>query len=379
MKKKLCGGKILQKIDGELQLVKSDLYFDNEHANLDGLTSKYEEIDISGMCLVLPFFNLHSHLGESLYFKYITGKNWDITKYLKYTEEIMSNLSKKEKDIFWEKSAKIAAQDMKKYGTLGFCAARSTKIAREFGFLTMSGYPIMNSKKLLKFKEEGVEGFLKFYNENNDKDSLVGVFLHSVYANDEDSFKLALDCMELGAKFLTVHVSEDYDTYQLEKKIHGMSAIEVLEKYGLLNEKTILVHCGYCNEQDLELIKKREAIICVCPISNKFLNTKMPNLYLLEEKKIKWCICSDGLATGRTFSLLEQVKEARKKFPLIPLERYIDSIIYTPLVYFKDKYQEDIKNWIGNIFLVVDYDGDNIEEILDRLINGSLTYQLRSY
>lgn len=380
MRKKLFGGKILQKKGTDLSINFQEIYCDNGKVTLYNPLLNYKEINMEGKCILPAFFNMHSHLGESLFFNSISGKNWSLLKYLNYTESITNKMTKIQKEMFWEQSAIITAKKMKAEGTIGFCAARSTKIAEKFNLLNMSGYPIMNSPKLIKFKEEGIKGFYKFYNENNSTNSSVGIFFHSVYANDDNSFKLALESMKLGAEFITVHVSEDYDTYLLENKIHGMSAIELLNKYNLLNEKTILVHCGYCSEQDLDLISKKGALICVCPISNNFLNTKMPNLYLLEEKKIPWCISSDGLATGRTFSLLKQINEAKKQYPLIPIEKYINSITSIPGLYFKrNSYSGIIEKDTISTFLVVDYEGNDLNELFENLLNNKLKYQLISF
>ncbi len=54
--------------------------------------------------------------------------------------------------------------------------------------------------------------------------------MHSVYANDIESFELAKECIDRGAEFITVHISEDEETTKLEKSAHGMSAIELLDK-----------------------------------------------------------------------------------------------------------------------------------------------------
>lgn len=378
MRRKLFGGKILQRQERKLILSPLDIYCDKGQVTEYNSELEYKEINMKGKCILPSFFNIHSHLGESLYFSAILGEDWNILKYLKYTEQINLKMTKLEKEKFWMQSAIIAAEEMKKEGTIGFCAARSTEIAEKFNLLTMSGYPIMNSSKLIKFKENGIEGFKKFYKKNNTETSSVGIFFHSVYANDESSFKLALNCIKEGAEFITVHVSEDKATYLLENQIHGMSAIKILDKYSLLNERTILVHCGYCTDEDLELIKKRRAIIGICPISNKILNTKMPNLYVLEEKKIPWCICSDGLSTGRTFSLIDQIKEAKKNYPLISIERYFESITSIPGLYYnRSLYSGLIEKGVINSFLIADYEGDNVVELLNGILSGKIKYEFK--
>lgn len=380
MKRRLCGGKVLRRNHNRYELCEEDLFCDEGKIAEYNHLIHYQEIDMSGKCILPPFFNMHSHLGETLFYDSVSGNHWTLEKYLSHTGNINASMDKVEREEFWENSAVLAAEQMKKEGTAGFCAARSAGIADKYDLLTMSGYPIMNSEKLAEYKINGLSKFQENYSEYSSEKCSVGVFLHSVYANDEASFNLAVDCMKNGAEYLTVHVSEDYDSYLLEKQKYGISAIKVLDNYGLLNENTILVHCGYCTEEDFDLIKERRAVVCVCPISNRFLNTKMPDLYMLEEKNIPWCIASDGLATGRTFSLLEQVKEAKKEFPLISNERFMDSITYTPgRIFQKESYDGTLNAGVNSTLLIVDYETEDTEELMRELIYGNVKFQLIKY
>ncbi|MDE7018333.1 MAG: amidohydrolase family protein, partial [Lachnospiraceae bacterium] len=201
-------------------------------------------------------------------------------------------------------------------------------------------------------------------------------FLHSVYANDAESFMLARECMDMGAEFVSVHVSEDLFTAELEKMTHNMSAVALLDKYGLLSEKTILVHCGYCSDEDLMMVKNSGAVISVCPVSNKFLNTRMIDLYKLEDLGIPWCLSTDGLGTGRTFSLLAQVKCARKEYPDISLEKYWTSITSVPGRFFRNYlYTGNLEIGTRSTFIKTEYKGADANELIEGLVEGKIGYK----
>ena len=328
--KKIVNARVIYNRNGELYLDNKPIFIhegivvDEDNANCD-----FEEYNMHGKIIMPGLFNIHSHLGESLYTD-VYGDDWTIDAYLKHTDNINKVMSSDERNLFWLKSARITVEQMQRYNTVGYCAARSAGISSEMGILTMSGYPIMNNVKLLEYKKLGIEGFIKYNKKSNSEKCSVGVFLHSVYANDQDSFELAKLCMNNGAEFLTTHVSEDYATMIQEKAMHGMTAIEVLDINGLIGESTILVHCGYVSESDLELIKKRGASICICPISNEFLNTKMVDINKLNEIGIPWFIGTDGLATGKTFSLRDQVNMAKKYYSDIRFVDYFAGITSRP-------------------------------------------------
>ena len=337
--------------------------------------NKINNLDKECSGVLLPsFFNIHSNLGESI-FRHIEGADWTISKYLEYTEKYNDQLSKEQKAKCWIESARFSAQEMWSQGTVGFCAARSAEIADEYNMLTMSGYPIMNSNKLASYKEAGIKGF-KEYLDNKSVNNSIGVFLHSVYANDIESFKLAKECTNMGAEFITVHISEDEETANLEKSVHGISAVELLDKYGLLSEKSILVHGGYCTESDLTIVKARGTIMVICPISNIFLNTKMIDLELLEKLEIPWCIASDGLGTGRTFSLIEQVKAAKNVYSSISTEKFWRSITTIPgRVFGNALYTGNIEVGVKSTFINAEYDGNDVDELLEGILNGKINYK----
>lgn len=275
---------------------------------------------LMGPCL----FNIHCHLGESLY-ALDPSQQWNIKKYIEYTESINSNLTDADKAIFWEQSARLTASKQLENGVSGICAARSADICKQFRLNCMTGYPIMNSDKLRCYKNKGIEGFLRFLTDGKTNNCSVGVFFHSLYSNDDESLRLASSCMERGAEFLTIHISEDQETRILEMKAFGQEPIKVLNNYGLLNERTIIVHGGFLSSNELDLISKRNATIAICPISNKVLNTRMPDLRRIRDLGINWCIASDGLATGKSFSLLDQIEELKKYYPDISSYELYDS------------------------------------------------------
>ena len=234
----------------------------------------------------------------------------------------------------------------------------------------------MNSQKLIDYKNAGIDGFQRYLNQNKLKTNKIGLFLHSVYANDAASFKLAKECIDMGAEFITVHIAEDEETARSERHTHGASAVEILDKYGLLSEKTILVHCGFCSDEDLSVVKKRGATISICPVSNIFLNTKMVDLKLLEMLGIPWCIGSDGLGTGRTFSLPEQVRTAQKAFPDVSWEKYWNSITTVPGMIFKnDLYTGNIEVGVKSTFLRTEYYGNDANELIQGLLEGKIGYK----
>lgn len=93
----------------------------------------------------------------------------------------------------------------------------------------------------------------------------------------------------------------------------------VYDKYNLLTPKTILAHCIYLNDEEIELIKDRKCIIAHCPTSNKFLRSG-----IMEAKKYINTGLKVGLGTdvagGYSLSMLNEAMEACEVSKLLSVQ-----------------------------------------------------------
>jgi cytosine/adenosine deaminase-related metal-dependent hydrolase len=291
-------------------------------------------IDCKGKVIIPSLFNVHCHLGESI-FKNIEGNDWTLEKYLKYTTEYNDGLDSENRNVQWLESAEYTIQKCTKNAIANICSARSAEMSRKYGIRNMAGYPIMQGQKLKEYYDEGLGGFKKYLLDNKSESCSVGVFLHSIYMNNTEGLALAKECMKSGADFITVHISEDENTRNKELKTYGRDSVYVLKDYELLSSKSLLVHCGKISDDEKGLIKEANAAIAICPISNSFLNSGMIDIYSLCDVGINWYIASDGLATGRTFSLFEQAEYIKKVYPKLDYAELFKRMTIYPAEHFQ--------------------------------------------
>lgn len=319
--------------------------------------------------LIPSFCNLHSHLGECM-FRHISGTDWTLERYLSYTEKYNKNYYQDELDVKWNDSAIQSINSMKESGTSVFCSARSADVATKNQLNTMAGYPIMNSNKLKRFKEAGINGFISYKEKYLSRKISVGIFLHSLYANNDDSIAFTKECLSAGAEFLTIHISEDCLSRKKEISAFGKPAINTLFDFGLLSSTTILVHCCFTSFSELELIKQSGAIIVVCPMSNIFLNSVIPNINVLNDLDVPWCIGTDGLATGRSFSLIDQANCLLNYYPNISYTELFRRITSIPGKYFnRPIYSGIIEPNTEAKFNLVSYNGTNSRDLFYGIFN----------
>ena len=326
--------------------------------------------DLKG-CFVIPsLFNTHVHLGESL-FRNIKGI-WTLEKYLDYTNAYNNNLDANQRGNKWNESALYTIANMIKNGCSTICSARSG-IAQEFGLKVLSGYPLMASGKLESFFKEGILGYQKFRKDNNKVGISSGLFIHSLYQIESEYLKLSQEIQNEGIDFLTTHISETENTRNKEISKFGKRPIETLLENKLLGFKTILVHCNYLDAFELKLVAARKSSITICPISNIFLGEKPLNPQLLDEYGVEWYISTDGVATGRTFSMFRQLRCIKRLYPDVDFQNLFESITIRPARKFLiNNYAGEIKEGYAADFVIIDYKtGVNASNIFDWLINDT--------
>ncbi len=339
----------------KLVKVNNDFYLeDNKKLN--------EITKLENAIVEIPYYyNIHSHLGENLY-RDIDGDGWSISKYLEYVFSITKSLSKEQLQEKTEQSFNEVVQYSKDNMIAGICASRSAFVCDLHNLNNLAGYPIMKVEQRSEYLNNGLNGFLEYKNKYENDSCIVGVSIHSLYTNTEKELEFAKLCVDNGAKFVTIHVSEDLETRAKEIEIYNSKPIATLKRYGLLSENTIIVHCGHLDDDDLKLVQEYNATLVLCPISNVFLNTRIVDVYKLDELKINWCIATDGLATGRTFSMEEQSLLVKKIFKKISYKELYDRCSFTPREFFKnlDSYNNTIKIRVSC---------NNKEELFSNIIN----------
>ncbi|MBW1617066.1 MAG: amidohydrolase family protein [Deltaproteobacteria bacterium] len=111
----------------------------------------------------------------------------------------------------------------------------------------------------------------------------------------------------------------DYKGWGLPAK----SSVSHLENLNILDRLTILVHLTFASEEDLRIIKKRGANICLCPRSNYNLHDKLPSIETILKLGINACFGTDSLASADTLDILDETAFIAKKFPEISAEKLL--------------------------------------------------------
>lgn len=286
-----------------LTFQKNDILINNDKIELIGKNIKnYDKLFDAKDKLIMPgFINSHVHFGECFARGY--EDNLNTFKYIEYADSI--NINQKYSEDIRRISTNISLLENLSFGNttvVGIRGFQETIDSKVRGYL---GYPFMKSNKLSKYLKKPFENFNKLLETDIIKNY---IFLHSLTTVDRKILKRISEYFNSHNVYLALHLLETKDERKIIKEMYSTDVIELLKEFKLLNERTLLIHCSYLTRKEIEIVKKYNCSICLCPISNLKLNNKLPLIKEMYKQKINLLLGTDGGATNDSFSLIEEMK-----------------------------------------------------------------------
>ena len=138
------------------------------------------------------------------------------------------------------------------------------------------------------------------------------IFCHSPYTCSEKTLVKAKEAAdELGILF-QVHAAETEQEHILGGKNPERSVIAYLDRIGVLDEKTLLVHAVWVDDTDLKIIRDRGCPVAHCAQSNMKLASGIAPVPRMLETGITVGMGTDGCASNNNLDLLEEMDTAAK-------------------------------------------------------------------
>lgn len=132
---------------------------------------------------------------------------------------------------------------------------------------------------------------------------------HSLHAATiemvQEGHKLA---REFGSKF-HIHVAEEpFEVEQVKKEFGGLTPIEVLDKYGVVDERTVIIHGVWLKDSEIKLLGEKGGNLVYCPSSNMFLADGITNIPLMKKSGVRIGLGSDGACSNNRISVFEEMR-----------------------------------------------------------------------
>jgi 5-methylthioadenosine/S-adenosylhomocysteine deaminase len=146
------------------------------------------------------------------------------------------------------------------------------------------------------------------------------VFCHSPYTCSTDTLVQAKRlCDEFGLIF-QIHAAETRWEDEHIRSLHGVSPVAYLDRIGVLDERTLLIHCVCVDAPDIGVIAKRRAKISHNPESNMKLASGVAPVAEMLKAGVSVGLGTDGCASNNDLDLFQAMDLTAKLHKVTSLD-----------------------------------------------------------
>lgn len=259
----------------------------------------------------LPLVNAHTHAGM-VGFRGM-GRDLPLDKWL--NDCIWPAEAKMVNPDFIYEQTKLAIAEMKNNGIAAFMdmyfyEEQVARAAEEMEMRVVLGEGLLDIKGQEHFEKDfqETERLLEKY-KSNDWVS-VSVAPHSIYTVNEKNLIRSKELAKKHNAIFQTHLAETKKEFDDCVKERGLTPVEYLEKNGCLDERTVLAHCVWLTDTDIQILAKRKAIVAHCPLSNLKLGSGIASIAKMIEAGVVVAIGTDGAASSDRLDIWEAGKFA---------------------------------------------------------------------
>lgn len=189
------------------------------------------------------------------------------------------------------------------------------KVAKKFGLRALIGKTLMDRNSPAQLQEDADQALKdserlirKWHKTGNGKLRFALTPRFAITCSDE----LLQGVRELSKKhnvLIQTHAHENKNEIKSDKLLYGASAIRHFHKIGLLGKKTILTHCVWLEQNEMNLLAKTGTKVVHCPGSNMLLASGIADVPKMLKKGIQVGLGSD-IAAYYNVSPFEQMRLA---------------------------------------------------------------------
>lgn len=99
----------------------------------------------------------------------------------------------------------------------------------------------------------------------------------------------------------------------------GLSAVAYAKSLGVLNARTLAVHCVHVDDADIDVLAHSGTRVCLCLRSNAWIGVGQPPVAALHEAEIPLCVGTDSLASNTDLDIWAELRAVRAVLPTITL------------------------------------------------------------
>ena len=265
-------------------------------------------IDGTGMALLPPFYNTHTHAAMSLLRGYADDmplQKW-LVEYIWPFENKMTSADIRE-------GSRLAVREMIRTGTVFFSDMyfdidETIRIVADSGLRAAIGVTFVDSHS--KSQQADKLDVLENWTDPTGGRITLTVAPHAIYTVGTD---LLVRCAEIARRHhfvLHIHLSETRKEVEDCLREHGTTPVRYLDQIGVLGPNVVAAHVVHVDEEEAALLAERGVTIAHCPCSNMKLASGVFPYKLLHEAGCRITLGTDGDSSNNNLDMREELKFA---------------------------------------------------------------------
>ena len=246
--------------------------------------------------------------------------------------------------------------------------------------LIQSGIKVF--KAIGDFNGEGIltEGWIKSQMDKYKNMGAKDIILYIINPNlgEESNYEIVVNCAKKFGLIMATHVSETLkDVGEIDTQ-YGMSPVGLLESYGFLDNRNILIDCVYFDKEDTALIENySNSIICTCPSVNLEKAQGIAPIFSFIKHNLNIVIGGVNSNQFKELSLLKHLQSGVLNDKDLVDNQQINKILNTPNSMFNNIGKLSVGEYADIVFLD-DNDLLNLTPLNVKLvlINGEVKYKV---
>ena len=270
-------------------------------------------IDARGKILVPPFYNGHTHAAMNLLrgfaddlqlMDWLQNHIWPAEAHL---DDAIVYAGTRLSILEMIKSGTVFFNDMYWYAPAVLRAAEDMKVRAAIARQAIETSPGVNNPTNVE-SNAALEDMIGGCSDR--------VFLtyapHAIYTVCGDSLREMHEKAAAEKSYYHIHVAETRTEMETCAKLHGgMTPIAYLDSLGVLDARTVMAHCVHLTDDDIRIIRERDAVIVHNAQSNLKLDSGFfPFKRAVTEGGCRTILGTDGCSSNNSMSMFSEMKTA---------------------------------------------------------------------
>jgi 5-methylthioadenosine/S-adenosylhomocysteine deaminase len=270
---------------------------------------KAEEVIDAKCCVVMPgLVNVHTHLAMTLF----RGVADDLA-YKDWTKKIQGREAKlTTSDV--RAGAYLGVLEMIKTGTTSFADMyihmdEVAHVVEETGIRASLGYGMIEGRN--EVSDAKLKSRADFVRKRNGAADGRITTMYAPHSSLSCSREFLVKVREQAKKDnvgIHIHVLETEDELNLMKKRYGMCSIKFLNSIDFLGSDVLAAHCVWLSDDDMDILKSKNANVVHCPTSNMALGAGVAPVPKMLERGINVALGTDGAASGGSLDMWKEMR-----------------------------------------------------------------------